>query len=119
LQKRAERVGFDWPNVDGAIEKVGEEIAELREATTPEEREAEFGDLLFTLVNVARRLEIHPEDALRAATRRFEARFRRMEASAQREGSELAGMSLEELDRRWEAAKAAESDMRARDLANG
>lgn len=119
LQKRAERVGFDWPAVDGAIEKVGEEVAELREASTVEEREAEFGDLLFTLVNVARRLEIHPEDALRAATRRFEARFRMMEAGAQREGIELTGMSLEELDRRWEAAKAAESDAQPRDLANG
>jgi tetrapyrrole methylase family protein/MazG family protein len=119
LQKRAERVGFDWPNVDGAIEKVSEEVAELREARTVEEREAEFGDLLFTLVNVARRLEIHPEDALRAATRRFEARFRMMEAVAQREGIELTGMSLEELDRRWEAAKAAESDAQPRDLANG
>lgn len=122
LQKRAERVGFDWPNVDGAVEKVGEEVAELREAATPEEREAEFGDLLFTLVNVARRLEINPEDALRGATRRFEARFRVMESSAQAEGVALSGMSLAELDRRWEAAKAAkgsESGDQARDLANG
>ncbi len=119
LQKRAERVGFDWPDVDGAVDKVGEEVAELRAAASVEEREAEFGDLLFTLVNVARRLEIHPEDALRAATRRFEARFRMMEAKAQRDGLELSGMSLGELDQRWEAAKAAESDQRARDLANG
>jgi len=119
LQKRAERVGFDWPDVEGAVEKVGEEVAELRQAASVEEREAEFGDLLFALVNVARRLEINPEDALRAATRRFEARFRMMEADAQHEGVELSGMSLDELDRRWEAAKAAERDKRARGLANG
>jgi uncharacterized protein YabN with tetrapyrrole methylase and pyrophosphatase domain len=91
----------------------------LRQAATGEEREAEFGDLLFALVNVARRLEINPEDALRAATQRFEARFRLMEGGAQAEGVQLSGMSLAELDRRWEAAKAAESDDRARDLANG
>lgn len=119
LQKRAERVGFDWPDVDGALAKVGEEAAELRAAESVEEREAEVGDLLFALVNVARRLEINPEDALRAATQRFEARFRLMEANAQREGLALSGMSLQELDQRWEAAKAAESDKPARDLANG
>jgi len=118
LQKRAERVGFDWRDVTGAVDKVAEEVAELRAAASVEEREAEFGDLLFTLVNVARRLEINPEDALRAATRRFEARFRMMEAEAEREGIALAGLSLAELDRRWEAAKAAESDHRARGLAN-
>ncbi len=119
LQKRAQRVGFDWPGVEGAVEKVGEEVAELRQASTAEEREAEFGDLLFALVNVARRLEINPEDALRAATGRFEARFRMMERGAQAEGVELSGMSLAELDRRWEAAKAAERGDHARDLANG
>ncbi len=119
LQKRAQRVGFDWPDVEGAVEKVGEEVAELRQASTGEDREAEFGDLLFALVNVARRLEINPEDALRAATGRFEARFRMMERGAQAEGVELSGMSVAELDRRWEAAKAAESGDRARDLANG
>lgn len=122
LQKRAQRVGFDWPNVDGAVEKVGEEVAELRQAATVEEREAEFGDLLFALVNVARRLEINPEDALRAATGRFEARFRMMETDARADGVDLSGMTLKELDRRWEAAKAAESDQGdngSRDLANG
>src|SRR5207237_765088 len=79
LQRRAAGVGFDWPDVAGVLEKVDEELAELRDASTPEERESEFGDLLFTLVNVARRMGMNPEDALRAATGRFEARFRSME----------------------------------------
>lgn len=105
LQRRAAGVGFDWPSVDGVLEKVVEELGELREAATPEEREAEFGDLLFTLVNVARRMGMNPEDALRAATGRFEARFRMMELGAQAEGRSLGGMSLEELDKRWQSAK--------------
>ncbi len=105
LQRRAAGVGFDWPEVDGVLEKVGEELAELRRAPTPEETEAEFGDLLFTLVNVARRMGLNPEDALRAATGRFETRFRLMERAAQAEGRRLSGMSLEELNRRWEEAK--------------
>ena len=107
MQRRAAGVGFDWPDIDGVLEKVDEELAELRAASTPEEREAEFGDLLFTLVNVARRIGMNPEDALRAATGRFEARFRLMEHSARSEGAGLKGMPAEELDRRWEAAKGA------------
>ncbi len=106
LQRRAAGVGFDWPGLEGVIEKVGEELGELRLAGTPEAREAEVGDLLFTLVNVARRMEINPEDALRAATARFEARFRLLEVRARADGRSLKGMSPEELDERWEAAKA-------------
>ena len=105
LQRRAAGVGFDWPDVAGVLEKVDEELAELRDASTPEERESEFGDLLFTLVNVARRMGMNPEDALRAATGRFEARFRSMEQKARREGTGLKGMPAEDLDRRWEEAK--------------
>lgn len=105
LQRRAAGVGFDWPNVEGVIEKVGEELDELRRSPTQEEREAEFGDLLFTLVNVARRLDINPEDALRGATARFDARFKLMEAAVQKEGRRLDGMSAEELEGRWESAK--------------
>ncbi len=107
LQRRAAGVGFDWPELVGVLEKVDEELTELRAASTPEEREAEFGDLLFTLVNVARRMGMNPEDALRAATGRFEARFRLMEKRAQSDGATLKGMTGEELDRRWEAAKGA------------
>jgi tetrapyrrole methylase family protein / MazG family protein len=106
LQKRASHVGFDWPDVDGALAKVSEELAELRQARTPEEREDEFGDLLFTLVNVARKMGINPEDALRGTTGRFEARFRMMEESLKGEGRAMSELSIEELDRYWEAAKA-------------
>jgi tetrapyrrole methylase family protein/MazG family protein len=105
LQRRAANVGFDWPDVDGALDKVSEEIEELSQAPTVEAREAEFGDLLFTLVNVARKLGMNPEDALRGATGRFEARFRMMEQKAQAEGRRLKDIPLEELDQYWEAAK--------------
>jgi MazG family protein len=105
LQRRAANVGFDWRDVEGALEKVREELDELRQAATPEEREDEFGDLLFTLVNVARKIGINPEDALRGTTRRFEARFRLMEAAVRAEGRQLGELPIEELDRYWETAK--------------
>jgi tetrapyrrole methylase family protein/MazG family protein len=105
LQRRAANVGFDWPDVDGALDKVREELDELRQAPTVEAQEAEFGDLLFSLVNVARKLGMNPEDALRGATGRFEARFRMMEQHAKAEGRTLKDLPLDELDRYWEAAK--------------
>src|SRR5436309_202525 len=82
-----------------------EEVDELRQARTPEAREAEFGDLLFTMVNVARKLGINPEDALRGTTGRFEARFRMMEQQARADGRALRDLPIEDLDRYWEAAK--------------
>src|SRR5205085_5159994 len=106
LQRRAANVGFDWPDVDGALEKIREELEELRSAPTPEAKEAEFGDLLFTMVNVARKLGINPEDALRGTTGRFESRFRLMEEALRREGRSMSELSIEEADRYWEAAKA-------------
>jgi len=103
LQSRAATVGFDWPGLDGVVAKVREELGEL---LAPDARIAdEVGDLLFSVVNLARHLGVDPEQALRAAAARFERRFRTME----KEGT-LAGLSLEELDRRWEAAKEAEAD---------
>jgi MazG family protein len=105
LQRRAANIGFDWPDVDGALEKVREELEELRQAPTVEDREAEFGDLLFTLVNVARKLGMNPEDALRASTGRFEARFRIMEQAAGADGKALKDLPMPELDQYWEAAK--------------
>jgi tetrapyrrole methylase family protein / MazG family protein len=105
LQRRAANVGFDWPDLEGALEKVREELEEVREAPTVEAREAEFGDLLFSLVNVARKLGMNPEDALRGATGRFEARFRMMEQQAKAEGRELKDLPIDEMDRYWEAAK--------------
>lgn len=105
MQRRAANVGFDWPDVEGALDKIGEELEELNQASTVEDREAEFGDLLFTMVNVARKLGINPEDALRRTTGRFEARFRMMEEAARADGRALKDLPIEVLNRYWEAAK--------------
>jgi tetrapyrrole methylase family protein/MazG family protein len=103
LQARAATVGFDWPDLTGVVAKVREELEEV--LAVDARRADELGDLLFAVVNLARHLGVDPEQALRRGAARFERRFRAME----REGT-LAGLSLEELDRRWEAAKAAEPD---------
>lgn len=105
LQKRAAGVGFDWPDADGPLAKVREETDELAGAMERGERQAqteELGDLLFAAANLARHLKIDPEAALRAANRKFERRFRRVEEQA---GPALAEQSLEQLDRLWERAK--------------
>jgi tetrapyrrole methylase family protein/MazG family protein len=106
LQRRAASVGFDWQDAQGAVEKVAEEVSELGAAPTPEEKEEELGDILFSLVNVARKMGLNPEDALRGSAGRFEARFRMMEKAAAADGRLLRGLSMEELDRYWESAKA-------------
>ncbi len=110
LQERAARVGFDWPTPAGILDKLEEEIAELRAELgrdgDPEARRAEVGDLLFTLVNLARRLEIDPETALRLANTKFERRFRAVEAAAAARGRRLEEMSLEEMETLWREAKA-------------
>ncbi len=103
--ERVARVGFDWPDVDGVVDKVQEELAELTAATTVEEREAELGDLLFTVVNWARHLGIEPETALRQANRRFAQRFRTLEQRVRQQGRELGQMTLAELDAAWEEVK--------------
>lgn len=108
LQRRAANVGFDWPDLDGVLDKVREELEELSNAASPEEREAEFGDLLFTMVNAGRRMGFNPEDALRGAAGRFGARFRLMEAALRAEGRRIGELQLEELDRYWESAKGAD-----------
>ncbi len=109
LQKRAARVGFDWPDVDGVLAKLEEEATELRAARAagePEDRvEAELGDLLFTCVNLARHLGLDPETALRHANGRFEARFRRLESLL---GGHPEQASASQLDSAWEQAKAEE-----------
>lgn len=108
VQKRAAQVGFDWPQVEGTLEKVAEEVEELRQAHRRGEAsrvEEEFGDLLFALVNVARFLQIDPEEALRRATLRFEERFRAMEEQAREEGLDFEALPLEEKDRLWEKVK--------------
>jgi tetrapyrrole methylase family protein/MazG family protein len=107
-QKRAARVGFDWPEISGVRAKLDEEIGELDAAKGEDEQEAELGDVLFAAVNYARWLKVDPESALREANARFRSRFEHVEAAAKRQGKPLKGMSLEEMDALWEQAKAAE-----------
>jgi nucleoside triphosphate diphosphatase len=106
IQKRAARVGFDWPDSSGPRAKILEELAEIDAATSAAERTNEVGDLLFSVVNYARHLDIEPEAALRDATARFERRFATVEQLA---AENLAGASLTQLDEWWSAAKARES----------
>jgi len=108
LQKKAAKVGFDWPDVEGSRAKVREEEAELEEALAEGDRDRvadEFGDLLFALVNVARFYKIDPEDALRRTCDRFTGRFEKVEAGAAAEGHDLRDLDIEQLDALWEAAK--------------
>ncbi|HWC05914.1 MAG TPA: nucleoside triphosphate pyrophosphohydrolase [Gemmatimonadota bacterium] len=111
VQHKAARVGFDWPDATGALEKVHEELGEVTEALRRGDEEAvrqELGDLLFSVVNVARRAGVDPEGALQAAVDRFGRRFGSMEEAARREGRDLAGLSLDELERLWTRAKSLE-----------
>jgi MazG family protein len=108
LQKRAARVGFDWPSAEGAEQKLDEELAELRVARRTENREAiqeEFGDLIFTIVNFARHLGCDPEKALRAANTKFERRFRFIELGLAKDGLTPGDVDLDRLERLWQAAK--------------
>ena len=109
LQKRAARVGFDWGSAEPILAKLEEELAELRAALADDAPLAaqalEVGDLLFTVVNLARHLGIDPETALRATNAKFERRFRRIEAAAGAAGHRTQELPLAELDRLWERAK--------------
>jgi tetrapyrrole methylase family protein / MazG family protein len=108
IQLRVARVGFDWPTVDGVVAKLKEEMDEFANAPDGPGQAAELGDVLFTLVNLARWHGIDPESALREANLRFRRRFGRMEAEAHRRGTPLEELSPEELDQLWEQAKGAE-----------
>ena len=105
IQRRVAQVGFDWPEVDGIIEKLSEEIGELKQAEDEESRAREFGDVLFTLVNIARRMGVDSEAALRVANQRFTRRFNYMEEACRRRGVDFAQLSLEEQNALWEEAK--------------
>jgi uncharacterized protein YabN with tetrapyrrole methylase and pyrophosphatase domain len=105
MQERAASLGYDWPDVERVLDKVEEEAVELLEAATPEARREEFGDLLLVLVNLGRKLDIDAEGALRAASRKFAARFATVERLAAGDGQELRGLSPERLDDLWEQAK--------------
>jgi len=111
LQERAAGVGFDWPDANGPMEKVKEEIAELeREAGTGkrERLQDELGDLLFAVVNLARKLEIDPRAALEQANNKFRRRFEGVERLAAERGVDIGRANLEQLDRLWDETKAAE-----------
>ena len=119
LQNRAAKVGFDWPGPAPVIEKLHEEIEEVRAefaavAAAPDDAAAgarledEIGDLLFVCANLARHAKVDVGSALRRANLKFERRFRAMEALAQADGAALAGLPLEAQDRYWDRAKAAE-----------
>lgn len=112
LQRRAARVGFDWPDVAGARAKIDEELREVDQALAAGDRAAlvdELGDLLFATVNVARHLDIDPEGALRAAGAKFERRFRGVEAALLAQGTTVADSDPAALDAAWEAVKKAEA----------
>ena len=109
--EKAARVGFDWPDAAGPRAKVDEELAEFDRAVTSGDKEAiadELGDLLFSVVNLARKHNVDPEDALARTNRRFAERFRGVEARAKEAGRALDAHTLEELDAYWNAAKADE-----------
>jgi uncharacterized protein YabN with tetrapyrrole methylase and pyrophosphatase domain len=110
LTKKAARAGFDWENTEQVLEKVEEELEELKEAVSdpdPAELEHELGDILFALVNLARFINVNPEIALITANARFEQRFRMMEKFAAESGTSIEKSDLATLDRYWEMAKKA------------
>ena len=104
---RAARAGFEWREAGDILQKIREELRELAETRSPAERLAEFGDLLFALTSLARRLDVDAEEALRLATRKFRERFARMEALASERGRMLDSLSLSELIGLWNEVKGA------------
>ncbi|MGB1109737.1 MAG: nucleoside triphosphate pyrophosphohydrolase, partial [Gammaproteobacteria bacterium] len=111
LQRRCARVGFDWPDISGAVEKIEEEAEEVKEVLAAggdsARLEDELGDLLFACVNLARHARIDPETALRHANRKFERRFRAVEAEFASKGRNLEEASLDEMEGAWNRAKTA------------
>jgi len=108
LQKRAARVGFDWPDLEGVLDKIVEEaqeVAEAAEVKAQSEIEGEIGDLIFAVTNLARKLGIDPELALRRTNTKFTQRFQYIEASAKTQSRDVNDMSLDEMETLWQAAK--------------
>jgi len=108
IQAKAATVGFDWDDADGVWNKVEEELEELKQAVIQKDQkkiEEEFGDLLFTLVNLSRFLKVNPEDALRMSVEKFSRRFRELEARIKRQNQSIHEMTLEEMDAVWEKVK--------------
>jgi len=109
IQERAARVGFDWPDIEGVLEKVVEEVGEVREASGEAALTGELGDLFFAVVNLARWKDVDAESALRQTNARFRRRFAYIEEHARLQGKILQDMTLEEMDELWEAAKRGEA----------
>lgn len=105
MQDKAAQVGFDWANKDQVWAKVEEELQEFKFAQTPEDREEEYGDLLFSLVNFARFENINPDDALELTNKKFKKRFEFIEAKAEEKGLDLRSVGLEQMDAWWNEAK--------------
>ena len=105
IQHRVAQVGFDWEDVDGVIDKLAEEVGEFKRAGSQEQRAQEFGDVLFTLANIARRMGIDLEAALREANRRFYRRFTCMEELCRQRGLDFAKLSFADQNTLWEEAK--------------
>jgi len=105
IQEKAARVGFDWPNVNGALEKIQEEIEELGRAENATQIQEEWGDIFFALVNVARLKNIEPEQALQSSNDKFTRRFNFIEDSIKKAGKDFTDLSLEEMDVLWNVSK--------------
>jgi ATP diphosphatase len=117
IQHEASLIGLDWANASGVLKKLREELDELEEAVrsgTKHSCSEEVGDLIFSVVNLARMLGVDPEDALRDGMIKFERRFRDVLASVKRSGRDVGNIPLKELDLLWEATKRAESPARRR-----
>jgi MazG family protein len=109
MQGRAASLGYDWPDLEGVIDKIAEEASELLAATSDEDRREEFGDLLFVIVNMGRKLGIDAEAALRSASGKFASRFARVERLAEEQGMQLKALGLDALDDLWQLAKREET----------
>ena len=105
IQRRVAGVGFDWEDISGVIDKLAEEVNELKQASNQAQRVSEFGDLLFTLANIARRMEIDLETALRETNQRFSRRFTYMEKLCRQRGKNFEELSFDEQNALWEEAK--------------
>jgi tetrapyrrole methylase family protein / MazG family protein len=110
LTRRASRIGFDWDNVGGVVEKLQEELAELRNAQSSRQIEEELGDVLFAAVNLARFLKVDPEIALKRTNAKFSSRFREMERLAHASGRALADVPRNEMESLWDQAKISENN---------
>lgn len=114
LTRRASRVGFDWPNIEGVLNKLDEEMIEFREALALEDKRKvreEIGDMLFVMANISRFLGIDPDEALKRTLRKFISRFHYVERSLKKAGKPFRDSDLAEMDRLWEESKEKEKNI--------